>query len=63
MVVIATGATVCRLLGRFAVGLSLTKKSSCGGGASFKDPFAAWWHGTELREAEPDFDDGECEEA
>ncbi len=58
----ATGASVRRLLRRFAVGLSLTKKSSGGGGASFKDRFAAWWHGTELREAEPDFDDGEYKE-
>ncbi|NKB19325.1 MAG: methyltransferase domain-containing protein [Alphaproteobacteria bacterium] len=44
------------------MGLSLSKKSSGGGGASFKDRFAAWWHGTELREPEPDFDDGEYEE-
>tara|TARA_Y100001936_G_scaffold193763_1_gene193442 strand:+ start:31190 stop:32152 length:963 start_codon:yes stop_codon:yes gene_type:complete len=47
------------------VGLSVSKKSS-GGGTSFKARFAAWWHGTEVREsleeAEPDFDDGEYEE-
>jgi ubiquinone/menaquinone biosynthesis C-methylase UbiE len=44
------------------VGLSLSKKSSGGDGASLKDRFAAWWHGTELREAEPDFDDYDYEE-
>ena len=44
------------------MGLSLSKKSSGGGGASFKKRFGAWWNGTELREAEPDFDDGDYEE-
>jgi len=44
------------------VGLSLSKKSAGGGGRSFKDRFAAWWHGTELREADPDFDDDDYEE-
>jgi ubiquinone/menaquinone biosynthesis C-methylase UbiE len=43
------------------VGLSLSKKSA-GGGASFKDRFSAWWHGTELRVAEPDFDEDDYEE-
>jgi hypothetical protein len=44
------------------VGLSLSKKSSGGGGASLKDRFASWWNGTELREADPEFDDGDYEE-
>ena len=43
------------------MGLSLSKKSA-GGGASFKDQFSAWWHGTELRVAEPDFDEDDYEE-
>jgi hypothetical protein len=44
------------------VGLSLSKKSAGGGGASLKDRFASWWNGTELREAAPNFDDGDYEE-
>jgi hypothetical protein len=43
------------------VGLSLSKKSADGSGVSFKDRFASWWNGTELRAADPDFDDGDYE--
>ena len=44
------------------MGLSLSKRSAGGSEESLKDRFASWWNGTELREADPGFDNGDYEE-